>query len=96
MSGLPYEATATAVAPGQPAHGGFVTGKITRVAVTYTVNTPDGPRHTFHGLAHMHRHIRPERVSELLDALTVICEELAAVREPMPGNGLAGLPRRAR
>jgi hypothetical protein len=25
----------------------------------------------------------------------VICEELAAVREPMPGNGLAGLPRRA-
>jgi hypothetical protein len=45
-----------------------MTGKITRVAVTYTVNTPDGPRRTSHGLAHMHRHIRPERVSELLDA----------------------------
>jgi hypothetical protein len=73
-----------------------MTGKITRVAITYTVDTPDGPRHTFHGLAHMHRHIRPERVTELLDALTVICEELVAVREPMPGNGLAGLPRRAR
>ena len=42
----------------------------------------------------MHRHIRPERVTELLDDLTVICEELVAVREPAPGNGLAGLPRR--
>ena len=89
------EAIATAVAPGQPAHGGPMPGKITRVAITYTVDTPDGPRHTFHGLAHMHRHIRPDRVSELLDDLTVICEELIAVREPVPGNGLAGLPRRA-
>lgn len=42
----------------------------------------------------MHRHIRPERVSELLDDLTVICEELVEVRQPAPGNGLAGLPRR--
>jgi hypothetical protein len=71
-------------------------GKITRVAVTYTVDTPDGPRPTFHGLPHMHRHIRPERVSELLDDLTVICEDLITVREPAPGNGLAGLPRRTR
>jgi hypothetical protein len=69
-------------------------GKITRVAVTYTMDTPDGPRHTFHGLAHMRRHIRPERVSELLDDLTVICEELVATREPAPGDELAGLPRR--
>jgi hypothetical protein len=73
-----------------------VPGKITRIAVTYTVDTPDGPRHTFHGLPHMHRHIRPERLTELLDDLTVICEELVAVREPAPGNFLAGLPRRTR
>lgn len=69
-------------------------GKITRVAVTYTVDTPDGPRHTFHGLPHMRRHIRPDRLSELLDDLTVICEELVASREPAPGNGLTGLRQR--
>jgi hypothetical protein len=73
-----------------------MSGKITRVAITYAVDTPDGPRPTFHGLPHMRRHIRPERVSELLDDLTVICEELVAVREPAQGSGLAGLPRRAR
>jgi hypothetical protein len=44
----------------------------------------------------MHRHIRAERLSELLDDLTVICEELVAVREPVPGNGLIGLPRQTR
>jgi hypothetical protein len=69
-------------------------GKITRVAVTYTVDTLDGPRHTFHGLAHMRRHIRPERLDELLDDLTVICEDLLAVREPTPANGLAVVQER--
>jgi len=42
----------------------------------------------------MRRHIRPERLTELLDDLTVICEDLVAAREPAPGNGLVGLPRR--
>jgi hypothetical protein len=69
-------------------------GKITRVAVTYTVDTLDGPRHTFHGLAHMRRHIRPERLGELLDDLTVICEDLLAAREPSPANGLAVVQER--
>jgi hypothetical protein len=73
-----------------------VPGKITRIAVTYTVDTPDGPRHTFHGLPHMQSHIRPERLSELIDDLTVICEDLIDAREPAPGNGLMGLPRRTR
>lgn len=66
-------------------------GKITRIAVTYTVDTIDGPRHTFHGLPHMRQHIRPERLSELLDDLTVICEDLLAAREPNPANGLAAV-----
>jgi len=66
-------------------------GKITRIAVTYTVDTTDGPRHTFHGLAHMRRHIPPERLSELLDDLTVICEDLLAAREPNAANGLAAV-----
>ena len=71
-------------------------GKITRVAVTYTVDTPEGPRRSFHGLPHMRQHIPPAQLSELLADLTVICEELVASRQPAPGNGLAGLPRRAR
>ncbi len=69
-------------------------GKITRIAVTYTVDTPAGPRHTFHGLAHMRQHIRPERLSELLDDLTIICEDLLAAREPVPGNGQAATRQR--
>ena len=72
-------------------------GKITRIAVTYTVDTPGGLRHTFHGLAHMRQHIRPERLSELLDDLTIICEDLLAARELAPGNGQAAArQRRAR
>jgi hypothetical protein len=72
-------------------------GKITRVAVTYTVDTPGGPRHTFHGLAHMRQHIRPERLSELLDDLTIICEDLLAAREPGCGHEQpAARPQRAR
>ncbi len=55
-------------------------GKITRIAVTYTVSTDQGLRHTFHGLARMQRHIRPERLAELMEDLTVICEELLAER----------------
>jgi hypothetical protein len=35
-------------------------------------------------------------MTELIDDLTVICEELIAVRAPAPGNGLMGLPRRIR
>ncbi len=69
-------------------------GKITRIAVTYTVDTADGPRHTFHGLAHMREHIRPERLSELLDDLTVICEDLLTARQPNPANGLETVRQR--
>jgi hypothetical protein len=71
-------------------------GKITRVAVTYTVDTPDGPRHTFHGLPHMRQHLRADRLTELLDDLTTICEELVAIRALTSGDGPVGLPHRAR
>jgi len=64
-----------------------MTGKITRVAVTYTVDTPGGPRDTVHELAHMRRHARPDRLSELLDDLTLICEDLLAVAGPGPAGG---------
>jgi hypothetical protein len=69
-------------------------GKITRIAVTYTVDTIDGPRHTFHGLAHMRQHVRPERLSELLDDLAVICEDLLDARQPNPANGLETVRQR--
>jgi cytochrome P450 len=62
-------------------------GKITRIAVTYTVNTSHGPRHTFHGLIGMQRYVRPERLRELEDDLTLICEDLLANR-PQPATGL--------
>ncbi len=64
-------------------------GKISRIAVTYTVDTPDGPLHTFHGLPHMREHIQPARLQPLLDELTAICQELIASRPARPGNGLA-------
>jgi hypothetical protein len=62
-------------------------GRVTRVAVTYTVNTSDGPRHTFHGLIGMQRFVRPDRLRELEDDLAMICEELLANR-PQPATGL--------
>jgi hypothetical protein len=62
-------------------------GKVTRIAVTYTVNTSEGPRHTFHGLIGMQRFVRPERLRELEDDLSVICEDLLANR-PQPVTGL--------
>ena len=62
-------------------------GRVTRIAVTYTVNTSDGPRHTFHGLTGMHKYVRPERLEELQDDLAVICEDLLACR-PQPAVGL--------
>ena len=66
--------------------GGTIPGRITRVAVTYTVDSPGGPRDAVHELAHMRRHTQPERLSELLDDLAVICEDLLAAREPGPAR----------
>jgi hypothetical protein len=73
--------------PSDAASGLPSRGKITRIAVTYTVNTDQGPRHTFHGLIGMQRYVRPDRLRELQDDLTVICEELLANR-PQPATGL--------
>jgi hypothetical protein len=64
-----------------------VSGRITRISVTYTVNTDAGPRHTFHGLEAMRQHARAERVDELVEDLTLICEDLLA-RRPQPATGL--------
>lgn len=73
--------------PGRPAMRQAPPGKITRIAVTYTVNTDAGPRHTFHGLIGMEQYVQPGRLRKLLDDLTVVCEELLEHR-PQPVTGL--------
>jgi hypothetical protein len=73
--------------PSTPAIAPPPRGKVTRIAVTYTVNTSEGPRHTFHGLIGMQRYVRPERLRELEDDLSMICEELLANR-PQTVTGL--------
>jgi hypothetical protein len=64
-------------------------GKVTRIAVTYMVNTSDGPRPTFHGLIGMQHYVRPDRLRKLEDDLAVICEDLLANRP----QGVTGLPQ---
>jgi hypothetical protein len=80
--------------PAPPPAASALTGTITRLAVTYTVNTDRGLQHTFHGLPKMRKHVSPERLARLLDDLTVICEELLAARPQPAATGLpAGLVR---
>jgi hypothetical protein len=66
-----------------------LSGKITRISVTYTVNTEQGARHTFHTLQRMRRHTRRERLEELIDDLSMICEDLLATK---PQPEITGLP----
>ena len=56
------------------------TGRITRVSITYTYVTNDGPRHRFYGLDAMTRHPSPERARALLADLEVFCREVQAQR----------------
>jgi hypothetical protein len=56
-------------------------GTITRVSVTITVDTDDGPRHLLYGLKAMRRHARPERIDDLLDDLAMICEDVQKARD---------------
>jgi hypothetical protein len=73
--------------PSEPRVPPAVPGRITRISVTYTINTDTGPRHTLHSLEAMRQHARPERVDELVDDLTLICEDLLT-RRPQPVTGL--------
>jgi hypothetical protein len=68
-------------------------GKITQISATYTVNTDSGPWRTFHGLAAMHKQASPARVEELIENLTVICEELLAARGRSPLGVPPGMVR---
>ncbi len=61
--------------------GGLVTGRINQVVVSWTVNTPDGPRSKAIDLETMRRHCRPERVDDLLDDLQVLCGDVEDGRD---------------
>lgn len=57
-----------------------MTGIIGNVIVSWTVETPDGPRSAAIDLAAMRQHCRPERVEDLLDDLQLLCEDVQDAR----------------
>jgi hypothetical protein len=70
-------------------------GKITRVRVTWA-NTGNGKRSRFYDvLPGGENIIRPERMDELLDDLTVICEQLQAARDGKTNGSAVNGPDRA-
>jgi hypothetical protein len=62
--------------PPTPPPPGTPVGKITRVSVTYTVDTPEGPAHAIVGLNPMRRMGHPERLADLLNDLSLLCEDV--------------------
>jgi hypothetical protein len=80
--------------PSVPAAAPLPGGVITRVSVTYSVNTEEGRFHTIHGLKMMRDHARQVLIQDLLYDLTVICEDVLAARPSMGGlpKDVARLP----
>ena len=71
-------------------------GKITRISITYTEDTENGPQYHCYGLNSLTKHVRAERLEAVMDDVTVICEELQAhprrdrvlgQEEPLPEEG---------
>ena len=58
--------------PSMPASQPLADGAITRVSVTYMVNTEEGRSHAIVGLGAMRKHARPGRVPDLVYDLAVI------------------------
>jgi hypothetical protein len=56
--------------------------RILAISVACELDTPYGPQQAVIDLASMHRHCRPERVEDLLEDLTVLCEDVQAGRKP--------------
>ena len=62
-------------------------GEITRISVTWAEPTGHGTRFRFyHVLPDDEKIIRPERMEDLLDDLTLICQQIQAARDCTP-NG---------
>ncbi len=72
-------------------------GRILAITVCYETDTPRGPEQTMVDLEAMLRHCRPERVEDLLEDLTLLCEDVVARRQPEgPGRPVLALIRRPR
>jgi hypothetical protein len=56
--------------------------RILAISVDCELDTPDGPQQAVIDLTAMHTHCRPERVEDLLEDLTVLCEDVQAGRQP--------------
>lgn len=64
-------------------------GQVITVSVDYVSVTPDGPeRGTTIDLPMMRAHCRPERIEDLVDDLTMLCEDVLARRQ----QGESGRP----
>jgi len=63
-------------------------GKITRISVTWAEPTGQGTRFRFYNvLPDDETIIRPERMEDLLDDLTLICQQIQQARDRTP-NGM--------
>jgi hypothetical protein len=57
-------------------------GRVVAIQVDYLTETPEGPQRTVVDLAAMLRHCGPERVDDLLDDLTMLCEDVQTAGRP--------------
>ena len=57
-------------------------GKVIRVSVTYQLDgVEEGSKYRFVGTPAMERYMRPERFEELMEDLTLACEQVLAGRQ---------------
>ena len=51
-------------------------GRVAYVSVGWTTETPDGPQTTVISIESMQKHCRAERVADLIDDLTLLCQDV--------------------
>jgi hypothetical protein len=73
-------------------------GKITHISVTWAEPTGQGTQFRFYNvLPDEEKHIRAERIEDLLDDLSLICEQIQTARERKPDEvATAGFDRTVR
>ena len=73
-------------------------GKITRISVTWAELTDQGTQFRFYNvLPDEEKHIRPERMEDLLEDLSLICEQIQTARDRKPDEmATAGFDRTVR
>jgi hypothetical protein len=67
-------------------------GEITYVTVGWTVDTDDGPQQAVISLESMRKHCRAERVEDLVDDLTLLCQDVQDAWDAQESHG--GVPLR--